>query len=128
MSEFGLSLDNLFKIIEIISIIGGGGLIAFRLGRASQSVEAATKSTKEAMAAQSQRTEDAMAAQGEQIKALQDEIKSLNRLTTEVALQSQRFDTQDRRLDNLDKRLAELAHGEGFVFPLTAHFPPTPRK
>jgi hypothetical protein len=40
----------------------------------------------------------------------------LSKLITEVALQGQRLDMQDKRLDTLDRRYEELRHGEGFTF------------
>lgn len=95
MSEH-VSLDTIFKLIEIVSILGGGGLVAFRLGRNSQVVR------------------EAMRQQATEIAALKDEIKELSKLVTEVAVQS-------KRLDMLEQRYEELRHGEGFVFPLAAH-------
>ena len=93
MSEH-VSLDTIFKLIEIVSILGGGGLVAFRLGKNSQVVR------------------EAMRQQAAEIASLKDEIKELSKLVTEVAVQS-------KRLDMLEQRYEELRHGEGFVFPLS---------
>ena len=93
MSEH-VSLDTVFKLIEIVSILGGGGLVAFRLGKNSQVVR------------------EAMRQQAAEIASLKDEIKELSKLVTEVAVQS-------KRLDMLEQRYEELRHGEGFVFPLS---------
>ena len=93
MSEH-VSLDTVFKLIEIVSILGGGGLVAFRLGKNSQVVR------------------EAMRQQAAEIASLRDEIKELSKLVTEVAVQS-------KRLDMLEQRYEELRHGEGFVFPLS---------
>ena len=97
-----VSIDTAFKVIEIISILGGGGLVAFRLGKNSQVVR------------------EAMRQQATEIAALKDEIKELSKLVTEVAVQS-------KRLDMLEQRYDELRHGEGFVFPLSAHLQAGPR-
>jgi hypothetical protein len=91
-----VSIDTAFKLIEIVSMLGGGGLVAFRLGKNSQVVR------------------EAMRQQATEIAALKDEIKELSKLVTEVAVQS-------KRLDILEQRYEELRHGEGFVFPLAAH-------
>jgi hypothetical protein len=91
-----VSIDTAFKLIEIVSILGGGGLVAFRLGKNSQVVR------------------ESMRQQATEIAALKDEIRELSRLVTEVAVQS-------ARIDMLEKRYEELRHGEGFVFPLAAH-------
>jgi hypothetical protein len=91
-----VSIDTAFKLIEIVSMLGGGGLVAFRLGKNSQVVR------------------EAMRQQATEITALKDEIKALSKLVTEVAVQS-------KRIDILEQRYEELRHGEGFVFPLAAH-------
>jgi hypothetical protein len=90
------SIDSALKLIEIVSILGGGGMVAFRLGKNSQVVR------------------EAMRQQAAEIAALKDEIKELSKLVTEVAVQS-------KRLDILEQRYEELRHGEGFVFPLATH-------
>jgi hypothetical protein len=97
-----VSIDTAFKLIEIASILGGGGLVAFRLGRNSQVVR------------------EAMRQQAAEIAMLKDEIKELSKLVTEVAVQSKRLDILERRYD-------ELRHGEGFVFPLSAQLQSLPR-
>ena len=97
-----VSIDTAFKLIEIVSMLGGGGLVAFRLGKNSQVVR------------------EAMRQQAAEIAMLKDEIKELSKLVTEVAVQS-------KRLDMLEQRYEELRHGEGFVFPLAAQLQPAAR-
>jgi hypothetical protein len=97
-----VSIDTAFKLIEIVSMLGGGGLVAFRLGKNSQVVR------------------EAMRQQAAEIAMLKDEIKELSKLVTEVAVQS-------KRLDILEQRYEELRHGEGFVFPVAATLQPVPR-
>jgi hypothetical protein len=96
-----VSIDTAFKLIEIASILGGGGLVAFRLGRNSQVVR------------------EAMRQQAAEIAMLKDEIKELSKLVTEVAVAS-------KRLDILEQRYDELRHGEGFVLPLAAQLRAAP--
>lgn len=93
MTDTTISLEAVLRIAEIVSILGGGGLVAFRLGRVTS------------------RVEQAISGQGDQIKAMQGELKEFGKLMTTVALQGQ-------RLDLLDARYEELRHGEGYVFPL----------
>ncbi len=88
------SVDTAFKLVEIVSILAGGGMVAFRLGKNSQVVR------------------EAMRQQASEIAALKDEIKELSKLVTEVAVQS-------KRLDILEQRYEELRHAEGFVFPVS---------
>ena len=95
-------LDTILKLVEIASIIGGGGLVAYRLGRTASRVEAA------------------MTLQATEISTLKEEIKTLGGLVTQVAVQT-------TRLDMVEKHLDELRHGEGFVYPLGSHLSP-PRK
>jgi hypothetical protein len=97
-----IPLDTIFKLVEIVSILGGGGLVAFRLGKNSQAVR------------------EAMRQQATEITLLREEVKELSKLVTEVAVAS-------KRLDILEQRYEELRHGEGFVFPLAAHLAGVPR-
>lgn len=110
MTDAVLSLDNALKLLEIGSILGAGAIVVFRLGRTSKSVEESAA-----------RFQEGMKMQAVQINSLQDEVKALGKVVTEVAVQNQRIDTQDKRLDSHDRRIEELSHGEGFVFPLAAH-------
>jgi hypothetical protein len=92
-----MSLDTVLRVIEIISIIGGGGLVAFKLGRSTEkmqaSIEVQTISAKR---------------QSDDIADLKHEIKQLGAILTKLALQEQ-------RLDMLDKRYEELRHGDGWI-------------
>jgi hypothetical protein len=97
------NLDTLLRIVEIIAIIGGGGLVAFRIGRSTEKMQA---------------TVDMQAQFGRQhareIAEIKEDIKQLGVVLTKLALQEQ-------RLDMLDKRYEELRHGEGFVYPLKTY-------
>lgn len=86
-------INTILQIVQILSIVGGGGLVAFRLGRATE-LQAATNKQ-----------------HSEQIAELKMAMKDFARVVTELAVQG-------KRLDILDQRYEELRHGEGYVFPL----------
>lgn len=94
------SLDTILRVAEIFSILGGGGLVAFKVGRSTEAMDAA-------VAAQ-EKTAQALKSE---IDGLKEEVKQVGKILTQLALQEQ-------RLNMLDKRYEELRHGEGFVFPL----------
>lgn len=100
MDDVQLNVQILLQVLQIVAIVGGGGVVAFRLGRVTQRVEMS------------------LDTQNKAISGLQDDVKELNRVVTSVALQGQRIDTLGARIDLLDKRYEEIRHGEGFVFPL----------
>ena len=88
-----VSVDIALKVAEIVSIVAGGGTVAYRLGRTTE------------------RMEQAMAMQREQIISLKDDVKELNKLMTDVALQKQRLDMHAAQLAALEElRLRSLAH------------------
>lgn len=98
MIESGLSsIDSILKLCEIGSILIGGGLVFFRLGETTSKMEAAMK------------------AQASEISELKEDVKVVSRLLTDVAVQDQRLNTIDKRLEVLDRRYEDLRHGRGFV-------------
>lgn len=78
-----ISVETVLKIAEVLSILGGGGVVAFRLGRTAQRMEAS------------------MDLQRAQISELQGEVKGLRSLMTQVALQDQRLTMMDHRIEEL---------------------------
>ena len=104
MSDPALSLGNLLQLAEIVSILGGGALVAVGIGRFSGNIAANMRL---------QATE--IKALQIEIKALQDEIKTLSKLLTEVAVQRQQIVDLHRRLDAHDRALEELRRGEGLI-------------
>lgn len=96
-----LSFDTILRIAEFLAIVGGGGLVLIRLG------------------ATTQRLESTLSSQGREIGELKKALTEVSRVLVDVALQKQRLDTHDKRLDEHAARLSELAHGEGFIFPLS---------
>lgn len=79
-----ISVDTALKIAEVLSILTGGGMVAYRLGRTTQRIEAAMEL---------QRTE---------ISELQGEVKELRALMVQVALQKERLDRHSLQLDRLE--------------------------
>jgi hypothetical protein len=51
----------------------------------------------------------------EDIVEIKTDLKILNKIVTDIALQNQRLDSQGERLNRLDNRLDELSHGKGFI-------------
>lgn len=103
MNEAVAILDLILKIATLVSIIGGGGIIIWRVSRMAT------------------RFELIGAAQATEIAGLKNEMMEMRRLMTTVAVQKERLDSQAERLNLLDRRYEELRHGEGYVFPLAAH-------
>ena len=56
------------------------------------------------------------------IENMQEEIKGLKDIVTKVAVQNQRLDTQDRRLDEHTRLIEDLRRGEGMILPLSDAF------
>lgn len=43
------------------------------------------------------------------------DLKTLNKVITDLAIQTTRLDTQGERINRLDARIDELRHGKGFI-------------
>lgn len=92
-----LTFDQLLKIGEIVSILGGGAVVAFKLGRTSSRFESA-------LASQS----DILEKQAIEISELKLETKKLGDVLTSIAVQG-------TRLDRVEGDIRELRHGRGYV-------------
>ena len=55
------------------------------------------------------------------IAEMKKEISELGKVMTQLAVQTNRVDTLSSQVTQLSARVNDLAHGEGFVFPLSAH-------
>jgi hypothetical protein len=51
----------------------------------------------------------------ENIVEIKSDLKILNRLVTDLALQSQRLDNQAERISRIERQYDELSHGKGFI-------------
>lgn len=95
-----LSLETIFRLVEIASVLGGGALLAFRFGSTTSRLESSIDSVQEEMA------------------ALKVQQEKLVEIITNQALLNQRMVQVGDRLNKLENWYDELRRGEGFVFPL----------
>ncbi|MDE2468553.1 MAG: hypothetical protein KGL35_07385 [Bradyrhizobium sp.] len=93
-------------VVQTLAILGGGGMVAFRLGRSTQKVESA-------IAAQEGNFRQANAV----IAEIKGEIVAMRGLMTEVALQKQEITQIRQDTAQLREWYDALRHGEGFVRP-----------
>lgn len=49
------------------------------------------------------------------IAEIKTDLKVLNKLITDIALQNQRLDNQGERINRIDARLDDMSHGRGFI-------------
>lgn len=103
MNETAAVLDLVIKLGTLVSMIGGGGIIIWRISRMATRFEMFGR------------------AQADEIKEIKNEMVAMRALMTAVAVQKERLDGQAERLNLLDRRYEELRHGEGYVFPLGSH-------
>ncbi len=92
-----IPLESILKVLEIFSIVGGGAVVAFRLGRTTQKVE-------EAIATQN----ILMKEQASDITDLKFETKKLSEVVTQLAV-------QHTRLDRIEDDIRDMKHGRGYV-------------
>lgn len=83
-------IDTVLKLGEILAIVGSMGVALISFGRSATRVELK------------------LAMQSDQIDGMQAELKKLSQLMTTVALQGQRMDMLNERLNTLDRRYDEL--------------------
>jgi hypothetical protein len=92
-----LSLETMLRIGEILSILGGGGVVAFRIGRSTSRVEGVIKA--QALVSTQHRDD---------IFELKTEIRKLNDVLQTLA-------AQQERMQGLQRQIDEMRHGRGFV-------------
>lgn len=92
-----LTLDQLLKVGEIVSILGGGAYVAFKLGRTTSRFEAA-------LGNQNLLLEN----QALEISELKTETKKLGDVLTKIAV-------QENRLDRIEGDISDLRRGKGYV-------------
>lgn len=90
-----IDLDVALRLAEIVSIVGGGLIVVIQTARVGGRLEEGNK------------------LQAKRLEALENDVKALNKVITEVAV-------QQARINNIERDLRELRHGEGFIFPLEA--------
>lgn len=85
---------------QVLSILGGGFLLAYKVGRSTQKLEGAIE-----VQSVLQRSNH------DEIKSIKADLGALNALLAEVAVQK-------AAIERLEKWYDEMRHGEGFVYPL----------
>ncbi len=104
------SIESIFQIMQTIALLCGIPIIAFRLGRGAEALRAAIDA------------QGAIVANiGKEVHELQDAQKEFRSVLTQIALQSQRLDTQGQQIALAMKSIDDLRRGEGFIFPLGTH-------
>jgi len=93
-------LEIIFRVAEIAAILGGGGLILIRLGRAIE------------------RFEQVGQQQGKEISELKEAIKSNNEVIVKVAVQNQLIADLGSRASRMEQSIDDLRRGEGKILPL----------
>ena len=97
MSDAGVSLDTGLKILEIGSILGGGLLVMFKMGQMTAKFEVLIR------------------GQGAEITELKANVIAMREVITNVAVQKSRLDNQADRMGQIERRLEEMRHGQGYI-------------
>ena len=103
MADVGLTLDTTLRLAELVTLVGGGVVIVFRMGRMTERFELIGQ------------------RQADEISELKRAVGRFGDVLTDLAVQKNRLDGQAERINLLDRRYEELRHGEGFVYPLETH-------
>lgn len=53
-----------------------------------------------------------------EVVELKKQVRSISDVLTKLAVQQQRLDTMDKRIDGHDQIIDDLRRGEGFIMPL----------
>lgn len=93
MSDPAVSLDATLKVIEVLASLGAGATVLIMGGRMTGRIESA-------------------------ITTLQADVRKLNEVVSSVAVQGQRLDTHDHRIDLIERLVDDMRRGEGYVLPL----------
>lgn len=88
MAQFALS--EILQLITIVSIIGGGGMVAFRLGRSSRSTDAAVGALR--AVSDQHRIE---------ITEIKNEIHKLSDVITQMAVAYERMNMMQSQINDL---------------------------
>ena len=94
MTEF---LEITYKSLEIITLVGGGGYAIFKIGRVAEKVQLT------------------LDHQNAELDVMKQELKTLNELMTNVAIQKQQMATMQEHINRLEGWYDELRRGTGFI-------------
>lgn len=108
-----MTIGEACAIAMALSAILGMAVLMIKLGRMAGAMEATLNSQN-----------SNMRSLKDDLKELGEDFKELGAVVTQLAVTNTRLDSFSAHLVRIDKQVQDLAHGEGFVFPLGAHFPP----
>lgn len=97
-----LTLGLATLAIELVTVVGSVGIVVYKLGNVVARFEAIGEK------------------QAGEIGELKEDVKSLSKILTELALQSQRQTALQEQVNRIDRLIEDLRRGEGFILP----FPP----
>lgn len=90
-------LGLLFQAVELLGMFGGGAIILIKMGRMMGTFETIGNT------------------QAREISELKEDIKSVNNVITQVAVQKAEIASLDQRVGLLMTWYDELRHGHGYV-------------
>lgn len=92
-------LETALRVAELLTILGAGGMVIFKLGRTTNKFELIG------------------AQQAMEIKELKEGVQELQKLVIANAVFDTKMQTVNSRLDRMEAQMEDLRHGEGFVLP-----------
>lgn len=107
-----ISIVLVLQVVASLATIGGMCFAIFKLGRNTQKVESGIEKAAEAVKAQKEEMSD-----------LKAEVRELGKVLTTMAVTTTRLDALSESLTRAHNYIDEMRHGEGFVYPLSAHVP-----
>lgn len=100
-----IGAEIIARAVEVFSTVGAVGVVVYKLGKTVQKFEAL--STQQSL----------------EISELKGDIKVVSDIVTKVALQNQRLDMGDQRVNRLEQIVDDLRRGEGKILPLNRRLP-----
>lgn len=103
----GGTLALLATVLATIMNVGAIAVGIFKMGRAVEKFE------------------QIGTQQAEEIKELKQNVEVVGELVTKLALQTQRQDSLEKRMDRHEATIEDLRRGEGFIMGLGTHYHPS---
>jgi len=92
--------DLIIRAIEVLALIGGGGIFIFKMGRAVSRFETVAE------------------RQSDDISDMKNDMKNLTKVMMEQAVHEQRMTNLSERQTLVEKQVDDLRRGEGYILPL----------
>lgn len=102
-----LDVEAVIRLLEGLALVGGGGFVLFKMGRAVATFEQISSS------------------QSKEISELKDDMKEVAKVMTNMAAQHERMNAMDRRLAMAEEAVNDMRHGAGFIVPPVRTIPNT---